>query len=491
MLQFFLSNMMIMLVIYTILFFLLGFAIVLKVNKNSQLKLAKSMWLLAGYGFAHGINELVIIVMRVKEAQLTPSMLFAMRSTELMFKAFSFMFIFWLGIRLITDYNEKYSFLKIVGAVISLTWIGMAVYTLGFSENQLYLAVADNLSRYMFAFPGFLLAAIGLWAQIRDVEVYKIPSLVNNLRGLAITFFVGAFIVGMVANEPVLWPAQILNRQTFLEALGVPVIFFRSWFLVFITYFVLRTVDVFEVERECRLEEALRKQVLMNERERFARELHDGIIQSIYGVGLKLEQASILAEKRQDESKKQIVLAKSDLNQVIHDIRDYIQELQPEDFSCVSLREGISQLIREFRESVLLKIGLIFEGQQCGELNIMQINNVLQVLRELLTNAAKHSLADEVQVKVLFKEQDIVIRIDDNGIGFNPESLKTETRGGEKQGLKNIFYRVGMLQGTVVFNTAPGQGTHYEITLPYKKLSYAGGVFVDNPEYFQRVLEQN
>jgi signal transduction histidine kinase len=427
--------------------------------------------------------------MRVKEAQLTPSMLFAMRSTELMFKALSFMFIFWLGIRLITDYYEKFSFLKVVGAVISLTWIGMAVYTLGFSENQLYLAVADNLSRYLFAFPGFLLAAIGLWAQIRDVEVFKIPSLVNNLKGLAITFFVGAFIVGMVANEPVLWPAQILNRRTFLDALGVPVIFFRSWVLVFITFFVLRTVDIFEIEREYRLEDALRKQVLLNERERFARELHDGIIQSIYGVGLKLEQASILAEKRQDESKKQIVLAKSDLNQVIQDIRDYIQELQPEDFSCVSLREGISQLVREFRENMVIQPGLSFEGQQCGELNIMQINNVLQVLRELLTNVAKHSRAAEVQVKVIFKDQDIVIRVGDNGIGFDSESLRTENRGGEKQGLKNIFYRVGMLQGTVIFNTAPGQGTRYEITLPYKKLSYVGGVFVDDSDYFKKVLE--
>lgn len=137
---------------------------------------------------------------------------------------------------------------------------------------------------------------------------------------------------------------------------------------------------------------------------------------------------------------------------------------------------------------MVIDVGLNIEGQQCGELNIVQINNVLQVLRELLTNAVKHSRAVEVQVKVVFKDQDIVIHIGDDGIGFDPESLRTESRGGERQGLKNIFYRVGMLQGTVIFNTAPGQGTHYEITLPYKKLSYAGGVFVNNPDYFKTKL---
>jgi signal transduction histidine kinase len=275
-----------------------------------------------------------------------------------------------------------------------------------------------------------------------------------------------------------------------MEFTGIPLIFFRSGMLICITYFVIRIVDVFEIEREYRLEEALRQQVLLDERERIARELHDGIIQSIYGVGLRLEQALILADKRPCDAKGQLTSAKDDLNHVILDIRDYIQELQPADYSCGSLLEGVSQLVRDFRDNVVMQVLLVVHGQQTAELNVIQVNNILQALRELLTNAAKHSRATNLYITVNFKPEGAQIRVNDDGIGFEPTSLQIEQRGGEKQGLKNVFYRVGMLQGTVVYNTAPGQGTRFEITVPYKKLNYISGVFIDDPDYFQEQLNK-
>ena len=330
-----------------------------------------------------------------------------------------------------------------------------------------------------------ILAGIGLLIQIKEVEVFKIPSLVNNLKGLAATFFCASFIVGLIASEPVFWPATILNRQTFVEFTGIPAILLRSLMLVFLTYFVIRIVDIFEVEREFRLQDALRQQVLLDERERIGRELHDGIIQSIYGVGLKLDQALILFGKRTEDAKKQLCSAKKDLNHVIIDIRDYIQELQPAEYSCVSLLEGVSQLIHDFQTKSVMQINFSVAGQQIGELNILQINNVLQALRELLTNAVKHSRASTVDVSLQFTSKEVHIRVSDDGIGFDSTQLTPERRSCEKQGLKNVFYRVGMLQGTVVIHTAPQHGTHFEITLPYKKLNYAGGVFINDPNYFQ------
>jgi signal transduction histidine kinase len=482
--DFFRNNMLIMLVIYAILFFMMGQAVILKLNRRSRLKMAKSLWLLAGYGFSHGINELVVIVMRVKEASLSPETTRVLHNTELGFKALSFMFIFWLGICLLTDYFERFRPLKWAGVAVSACWGALAVFALTTGESARYLAVADNLARYMFALPGFLMSGAGLWRQVREIERFSIPSLVTNLKGLSVTFFFGAFIVGAIANEPVLWPARIVNRHSFFDFVGVPTIFFRSIFLILTTYFVIRIVHVFKVEREYRLEEALRRQVLLRERERIGRELHDGIIQSIYGVGLKLEQVSLLSEKKPAEARAQLNASKEDLNRVIQDIRDYIQELQPEDFSCVSIREGISELVREYRESGIVQIELNFQGQQGEELNIIQINNILQILRELLTNAVKHSHAAKVQVLIGFGSSEMVIRYHDDGVGFDPAILEKENLRGEKQGLRNVFYRVGMMQGTVFFHTAPWQGSSFEITVPYKKLNYAGGVFADAPGCF-------
>jgi signal transduction histidine kinase len=484
MLDFFLDNILIMWVIYAILFFVMGSAIILRRNKKSELRLAGSLWLLAGYALTHGVNELIIIVIKVKDAQLSPAAMNSLQVAELGFKAVSFMFILWLGIFLISDYFQRFEPLKAVGVCLTAVWMVAAVYLLGFGVNETSRQILESLSRYMFAFPGFLLSGIGLLLQIREIEVFGIPSLVKNIKGLAVTFFAAAFFTGLIVNYPVIWPATILHRSAFHEFVGVPVIFFRSWILVFITYFVIRVVDVFEVEREYRLEEMFRNQVLAEERERIARELHDGIIQSIYGVGLKLEQAIILADKRLDEAKSQVKLGKEELNQAIHDIRDYIQELQPADFSYVSLLEGIIQLVKSFRKKSVMQVELVTDGTQAEELNVIQINNVLQALRELLTNVLKHSRATRVQVHVVFGKNEVRIRVSDNGVGFEPASIELKSGSVEHHGLKNVFFRVGMLQGTVVFHATPGKGAHFEITVPYQKIYCSGGMYIEDPKYF-------
>lgn len=484
MLQFFQENMVIFLVIYSILFFLMGFSILLKNRKKSELGIARSLWLLAAYALSHGLNEFIVFVLRVKQPHLSVSVVLGTQVAELTLKAISFMFILWLGISLITKMFERYAFLKTVGTVLTAAWILLAVYALT-RYGIKYQPVMGNLSRYMFAFPGFLMSGIGLLLHQRELEAFGNTSLIRNMKGLAVVFFCATFFSGMVANEPVMWPATVFNRQVFMELTGIPVIFFRSVQLTLITYFVIRIVDVFEVEREYRLDEALRQQVLMDERERIARELHDGIIQSIYSVGLKLEQAIILADKQLDAAVTRVKSGKDDLNRVIYDIRDYIQDLQPADFSYISLTEGISQLVAGFRNKSPMQIELQVEGHQAEELNIIQINNILQILRELLTNAVKHSRATKIRVIVRYGTDELRIRVSDDGVGFDPASLQAYTQGGERQGLWNIHYRAGMMQGTFVFHSAPGQGTQAEITVPYKKLAFTTGAFVEDSNYFK------
>lgn len=482
--QFFVENMLILRIIYVILFFLLGFTIILKINFKSELQLAKSLWLLAGYAFAQGVYEFLEIVVLVKGDEIGDTVMFDLITTELGLKALSYLFIVWLGIRLFLHTNVNTLVLKVAGGIFSFSWLALAGLTLAYRSYPAALGLYENLFRYFFAFPGFLFAGLGLLRHIREIARFGIPSLVKNLKALSLSFVAAAFIVGAVAREPVLWPATILNSQSFLEFTGgVPLIFFHSWMLFFITFFVGKIVYVFEVERDHRLQEALTRQVLLDERERIGRELHDGIIQSIYGVGLRLEQALMLSAKRPDDASQQVYNAKSELNHVIQSIRDYIQELQPNDYSCASLQEGISELIDDFRENSVLHVEMTADGEQVRDLNIVQINTLLHAIRELIINAAKHSRATVIKISLLYKPEAVRVRLSDNGIGFDPAALQPE-RAGEKQGLKNVFYKVGMLQGTVVFHSTPGRGAHFEITVPYQKTGFAGGVFMDNPGYF-------
>jgi signal transduction histidine kinase len=481
---FFVENIVFLRIIYANLFFLTGFAILLKLNRGSELKIAKWLWLLAFYAFSFGLYLLVLIFLQLKEPTLTEQGLFALRSLSLGLIAFAFMMIFWLGIRLVLEiYHIKALYWG--GLFISVAWTLSAIIFLLFSKEGLYIALMDNLSRYVFALPGMFLSGYGLMLHVKEVERYKVPALVKNIKGLAYTFFVGVFLVGMIANHPVLWPARILNGETFFNAVGLPIILFRSIHLAFMTYFVIKIVSVFEVEREHRLDEALKRQVLAEERDRIARELHDGIIQSIYGVGLKLQQFSILREKRIAEADKQMEMAKVELDQVIQDIRAYIEELQLDYFACVSLKEAMTQLVGEFRENAVMDVEFSVQGKQGGVLNVLQINHILQVMRELLSNAAKHSRASVVRIKAIFSEQELVIHVSDDGIGFDPDKLKSTGHPGEKRGLENIFHRVMILQGKSMFHSAPRQGTHFEFTFPYSKVSYLQTVFVKDSKYFQ------
>ena len=120
--QFFIENMMIMRVIYAILFFLLSLAAKLKVCKKSELRLAKSLWLLAGYGFVQGFNELFDILLRFKGNQFTAEMTYSVQTVQLLLRVSSYFFILWLSIRLISEFNARYQFLKMIGVILVVCW---------------------------------------------------------------------------------------------------------------------------------------------------------------------------------------------------------------------------------------------------------------------------------------------------------------------------------------------------------------------------------
>ncbi|EEG78209.1 sensor histidine kinase [Dethiobacter alkaliphilus] len=482
--EFFAENMLLMRIIYMMLFFLYAFAIALKINRSSELKLAKSLWLLAVYGALFGITELITIILLIKESGLSAEWVQILSSGDLFLKAVAYQVIFWLGFRLVADIYPQVRSLKRVILAVSGLWLLMIAFVWALGNQHLYLMMIDNLSRYMFSAPGLFFTGYGLIQHSKEVEKFNIPSLVNHIKGLAYTFFFGVFIIGMVPSHAILWPAAILNRETFEAFVGAPIVFFRSIYLIVMTYLVVKIVSVFEVEREHRLEKALKRQVLAEERDRIARELHDGIIQSIYGVGLKLKQFTILCRKKPEEADRQMEFVKKDLDKIIQDVRDYIEELHLDDYLSVSLKEALQQLIVEYRENAVMEVEFSVEGKQVGDLNIVQVNHILQIVRELLSNAAKHSRASTVTVRVSFREDNLVLRIFDDGVGFNPQTVKIDPQAGQNQGLDNIFHRVVMLQGTIVFHAAPGEGTRFEITLPYTKLSYLQSSFIRNAQYF-------
>jgi two-component system sensor histidine kinase DevS len=204
-----------------------------------------------------------------------------------------------------------------------------------------------------------------------------------------------------------------------------------------------------------RLNVTQRRLAVLEERERFGMDLHDGIIQSIYAVGLTLEHARLLMAETPDYARQRIEQAISDLNSTIRDIRAYILDLRPRQFHDEALMPGLGRLVKEFHNNTLVEVKL--EGPPESELKLPEAHAValFHICQEALANIAKHARATHVQVVLWTTPERVLLEIRDDGHGFELE----KTRVALGHGLSNMQTRARNVGGDVEITTEPNEGT--------------------------------
>ena len=204
-----------------------------------------------------------------------------------------------------------------------------------------------------------------------------------------------------------------------------------------------------------RLLDNARRLAVLEERERIGMDLHDGIIQSIYGVGLALEDARLLSQEDATKAQERIEQAIDGLNHTIRDIRSYILDLRPRQFSNENLMDGLKRLLAEFCANTLAEGNL--RGTR-NDLDGLPQNHAIaffHICQEALANTAKHAAAHKVDVSVWTTPDRVVMEIKDDGKGF--DMLNTKTTLGH--GLANMQTRIHQLGGDVEISSLPGEGT--------------------------------
>jgi two-component system, NarL family, sensor histidine kinase DevS len=204
-----------------------------------------------------------------------------------------------------------------------------------------------------------------------------------------------------------------------------------------------------------RLHSNVRRLAVLEERERIGMDLHDGIIQSIYGVGLALENARSLLRENPSDAEERLQKAMSDLNHTIRDIRSYILDLRPRQLQGESLIEGLGRLISEFRQNTKLDVSLAAPKDPLNDLPQMHAMSLFHICQEALANIAKHAKASKVTMDLWTTPDRVLLEISDNGQGF--ELDKTNKTVGH--GLANMLTRVQNVGGDVDITSAPGEGT--------------------------------
>ncbi|HSO13326.1 MAG TPA: GAF domain-containing sensor histidine kinase [Anaerolineales bacterium] len=204
-----------------------------------------------------------------------------------------------------------------------------------------------------------------------------------------------------------------------------------------------------------RLHSNARRLAVLEERERIGMDLHDGIIQSIYGVGLSLENAFHSVDEDPDDAKKLVQHAINGLNQAIRDLRSYILDLRPRQLGNDGLMSGIKRLISEYRANTFSDVHVTEPESDLKDLPQGHILTLFHICQEALANSAKHAKAKRVQIAVWATDERVLMEIADDGKGFDMVAMNANIG----HGLANMRTRARSMGGDVDISSAPDEGT--------------------------------
>jgi len=201
-----------------------------------------------------------------------------------------------------------------------------------------------------------------------------------------------------------------------------------------------------------------RRLAVLEDRERIAKELHDGAIQALFAVGMGLQGVAGLSGD--EEVAKRIEDAVAEIDSVIRDLRNYIFGLRPDVLSSQRLDQALRDIAQEFRDRTDVVTILDVDALVAGELE-PRADDVVQLTREALSNVARHAEAATCRVSLYRRDGEAVLEIDDDGRGF--DAAVGRERG---QGLANLRARSEGVGGRLEIRSSAREGTTVRVQIP-------------------------
>ncbi len=215
--------------------------------------------------------------------------------------------------------------------------------------------------------------------------------------------------------------------------------------------------------KNARLYKEVGRLAIIEERSRIGMDLHDGVIQSIYAVGLTLESAQMILEEAPDEAHELLTQSIAGLNDAIRDIRNFILDLRPRRFEG-DLTAGIARLVREFQANTMVEVNVSGPEELSDSIPPAVSQAVFLTAQEALANIARHARASSVALELNRDAESIWLNVTDDGQGFDVQQ-QDQTVG---HGLANMRARAEELGGDFKVDSDAGQGTTIKLKLPVR-----------------------
>jgi signal transduction histidine kinase len=423
-------------------FFVLSFALLLLPSHVSRLEFSRRFPLLAFFGFCQAIlawDNVLASALGVE--QFLPPLAYTLLT------GIGYASLLAFGLLLPLTPKPSMQLNARIAIILPSVWlVGLLILLRVGNSLEQAASLGSTTAHLALALPGGITAALGLRREAHrsmDPHIYTLAQGPVRVAGGAL----GA--LGLLAA-----------LQPLADYASVPISILYAACGIGLTWGLLQALNSIQKEVERWIEDLERTQALATDRERISRDLHDGIIQSIYAAGLMLEGVRHTLTDDPASAGSQISRVMNTLNQSIQDLRRYIFDLRggaPES----DLESGLRELMRDFRVNTLLNITLEIEGETNRTISAERRGHVFQITNEALSNVARHARARKVEMSLTYTPDELRLRIADDGVGMSLGTIQ----GGH--GLRNMSERTRLLEGTLDIDSAPKQGVTVTLTVPY------------------------
>ena len=487
--DFFARNIITVYFFYGLSFFSMGLAILVELGHASESDFARALRPLAGFGLVHGSHEWLEMFLIIHDHVLNEPPYGWVFPVRIVLLAVSFMFLVWFGARLIAGPTRKPQMFTIIGLLAIIWLLGLWMVYRSQSSSDFQVA-SDVYTRYSLAVPGAALTAWGLLIQRQRFIKAGMSGFGRDVALAALSFGLYGGVGQIFASPSNLFPSTYLNATVFTNWFGVPIQVFRALMACMTAVFIIRSLRSFEVDTQRQIEnlrtaqqeerqrlENLRNELLHrtvkaqeSERQRIARDLHDGTGQVLTALGMGLRGLSENIRANPGRAWQQAMqlesLALSGVDELQHMVRG-LHPPQLDDFGLLAALRWYAGDVSQQYEQIDVKI--VNEGQEI-ELPTEIRTELFRIAQEATTNAVRHSGAKNITIYLSSKPDSILLKIQDDGRGFDVEqTLRNETER-PCWGLIGMIERATLIGGTCTISSEPGVGTGVKASLVLEEI---------------------
>jgi signal transduction histidine kinase len=213
------------------------------------------------------------------------------------------------------------------------------------------------------------------------------------------------------------------------------------------------------------LMERTRYSLLATERERIAREMHDGVAQSLFGASLGLEVCRKSLRRDPSVATQRLEDAQEVLSGALAELRRHIYALRPERLGRMGLRAAIEAHIADVNDGRIAEARVLVEGRERMVPSSVEAC-LYRVAREAITNSARHSGCDSLEVFLSYGDASVCMHVRDNGSGFDVDEALARSERDGGLGLRSARARVHAEGGRLEIRTSEDAGTELMALIP-------------------------